>query len=157
LEHPFHGYLQRDNTAYYGKRRYACQLPPKLANQGSVHQRGGVQGRRRMEQICGHNRSAIGGASMKVIYKIIYPNGKTYVGKDSTGDILRYFGSPDREYIEKDFNLEELQDITLRKKILFSSEDISESELGKKETEFIEKCGSNNPAKGYNLLPKFSG
>jgi hypothetical protein len=92
---------------------------------------------------------------MKVIYKITYPNGKTYVGKDSTGDILRYFGSPDREYLEKDFNLKELKDITIRKQILFSSETISEPELSKKETEFIIKCESNNPAKGYNILPKF--
>jgi hypothetical protein len=94
---------------------------------------------------------------MKVIYKITYPKGKIYIGKDSTGDILRYFGSPDREYLEKDFSWEELKDITLRKEILFASEDISESELSQKETELIIKCESNNPAKGYNLLPKFNG
>jgi len=92
---------------------------------------------------------------MKVIYKITYPNGKIYVGKDSTGDNLRYFGSPDREYLEKDFTWEELQDITLRKEILFSSEDISESDLSKKESELIVQFGSNNPEKGYNILPKF--
>jgi len=92
---------------------------------------------------------------MKVIYKITYPNGKIYVGKDSTGDNLRYFGSPDRQYLEKDFTLEQLQDITLRKQILFSSEDISESELSKKETEFILQYESNNPDKGYNILPKW--
>jgi hypothetical protein len=94
---------------------------------------------------------------MKVIYKITYPNGKIYVGKDSTGDILRYFGSPDRQYLEKDFTREELQDITLRKKILFSSEDISDFELSKKETDFIIQCESNNPDKGYNILPKWKG
>jgi len=94
---------------------------------------------------------------MKVIYKITYPNGKIYVGKDSTGDNLRYFGSPDREYLEKDFTWEQQKDITLRKEILLASEDISDSELGKKEYEFIENCGSNNPAKGYNILPKFNG
>jgi hypothetical protein len=92
---------------------------------------------------------------MKVIYKITYPNGKTYVGKDKTGDILRYFGSPDREYIEKDFDLEQLKEIVLRKDILFSSETISDSELSQKETEFIVKCESNNPARGYNMLPKW--
>jgi len=94
---------------------------------------------------------------MKVIYKITYPNGKIYVGKDSTGDNLRYFGSPDREYLEKDFTWKEQQDITVRKQILFYSEDISDSELSKKETEFIIKCESNNPAKGYNILPKWDG
>ena len=97
------------------------------------------------------------GDIMKVIYKITYPNGKIYVGKDSTGDNLRYFGSPDREYLEKDFTWEQQQDIILRKEILFSSNDISESDLSKKETELIEKLGSNNPSKGYNMLPKWRG
>jgi hypothetical protein len=94
---------------------------------------------------------------MKVIYKITYPNGKIYVGKDTTGNNLLYFGSPDREYLERDFNLDNLDVICVKKEILFKSEDISESELGKRETEFIVKCGSNNPAVGYNLLPKFNG
>jgi hypothetical protein len=31
---------------------------------------------------------------MKVIYKIMYPNGKIYVGKDLT-DSINYFGSAD--------------------------------------------------------------
>jgi hypothetical protein len=93
---------------------------------------------------------------MKVIYKITYPNGKIYVGRDSTGDLLRYFGSPDREYLEHDFNLDGLEVIHMKKEILLKSEDITDSELGKKETEFIVKCEANNPAKGYNLLPKFN-
>jgi len=92
---------------------------------------------------------------MKVIYKITYPNGKIYVGKDSTGNILKYFGSPNRKYVEKDFTWKQLQDITIRKKILFYSEDISESELLKKEADFIVKLGSNNPDKGYNIRPKW--
>ena len=50
-----------------------------------------------------------------------------------------------------------LQNITIRKEILFSSEDISEAELSKKETELIVQHCANNPAKGYNLLPKFDG
>ena len=92
---------------------------------------------------------------MKVIYKITYPNGKIYVGKDSTGDNLRYFGSPDREYLEKDFTWEQQQDITLRKEILFFNETISDSDLSKKELELIVKHGANNPKRGYNLRPKF--
>ena len=94
---------------------------------------------------------------MKVIYKITYPNGKIYIGRDSTGNNLQYFGSPDREYLEKDFPWEQQKDITLRKEILFYSEDISESELTKKEGELIEQYCSNNPDVGYNLLPKFTG
>jgi len=92
---------------------------------------------------------------MKVIYKITYPNGRIYIGKDSTGDILRYFGSPDRECLENDFTWEQQQDITLRKEILFSSDDMTEAELHNKEYELIEQYGSNNPEKGYNILPKF--
>jgi hypothetical protein len=92
---------------------------------------------------------------MKVIYKITYPNGKIYVGKDETGDILRYYGSPIREYIEKDFVLDQLKEFIIRKDILFSSDTISDSELSQKETEYIVRCKANNPAKGYNLLPKW--
>jgi hypothetical protein len=93
---------------------------------------------------------------MKVIYKITYPNGKIYIGKDSTGDNLRYFGSPDREYLERDFSWEQQKDITLRKELLFFDNKISETELIKRENELIEKYESNNPEKGYNLVPKYS-
>jgi len=65
---------------------------------------------------------------MKVIYKITYPNGKIYVGRDSTCSNLFYYGSPVHKYIEKDFTWEQQQDITLQKQILFSSETISDSE-----------------------------
>jgi hypothetical protein len=93
---------------------------------------------------------------IKVIYKITYPNKKIYIGKDSTGDNLRYFGSPNREYLERDFSWEQQKDITLRKEILFFDNEISESELKKKENEFIIKYESNNPEKGYNIIPYFS-
>ncbi len=39
---------------------------------------------------------------MKVIYKITYPNGKIYVGKDLT-DSANYFGSADDRLIANDF------------------------------------------------------
>ena len=37
---------------------------------------------------------------MKVIYKITYPNGKIYIGKDLT-DSINYFGSANSKLIEK--------------------------------------------------------
>ncbi len=43
---------------------------------------------------------------MKVIYKITYPNGKIYVGKDLTAT-LNYYGSADSRIIEQDFPREE--------------------------------------------------
>ena len=90
---------------------------------------------------------------MKVIYKITYPNGKIYVGKDLT-DTIDYFGSPDSKLIERDFTREQRRDFTVRKEILFESED--ENEVNKKEPEFIRQYRSNDPAVGYNQWPKFT-
>tara|TARA_Y100000310_G_C20151067_1_gene564752 strand:+ start:279 stop:566 length:288 start_codon:yes stop_codon:yes gene_type:complete len=91
---------------------------------------------------------------MKVIYKIIYPNGKIYIGKDLTGT-FRYFGSPNSKLLEKDFTNKEKKDFTIRRQILWKSKDASDSEVNKKEVEFIKKFRSNNPKIGYNQWPKF--
>ncbi len=58
---------------------------------------------------------------MKVIYKITYPNGKIYIGKDLT-DSINYFGSANSRLIEKDFTREQRKDFTIRKEILWESE-----------------------------------
>jgi hypothetical protein len=55
--------------------------------------------------------------------------------------------------VEKDFSPEEQRDFTIRKEILFESED--EEEINKKEPELILKYQSNNPEIGYNRWPKF--
>jgi len=86
---------------------------------------------------------------MKVIYKITYPNGKIYVGQDLT-DSINYFGSANSELIAKDFTREQRRDFTIRKEILWGSESASESEVTKREIEFIQELRSNNPAIGYN-------
>lgn len=39
---------------------------------------------------------------MKQIYKITYPTGKIYIGKDSVGS-ARYMGSPDMDLGNADF------------------------------------------------------
>lgn len=91
---------------------------------------------------------------MKVIYKITYPNGKIYVGKDLTGT-LNYFGSADSSLIEKDFPLEQRRDFTIRKEILWESETATNSEVNLKEVEYILAFSSNNPLIGYNRWPKF--
>ena len=93
---------------------------------------------------------------MKVIYKITYPNGKIYVGKDLT-DTLNYFGSADSKLIEQDFTRDEMRDFTIRKEILWESEAASDSEVSLKEAEFIRKLRSNDSAIGYNRWPKFKG
>ena len=92
---------------------------------------------------------------MKVIYKITYPNGKIYIGKDLT-DSINYFGSANGKIIEKDFTREQRRDFTIRKEILWESETASDSEVNQKEIEFIKLYRSNDPTIGYNQFPKFS-
>lgn len=89
---------------------------------------------------------------LKVVYKITYPNGKIYIGKDLT-DSINYFGSANNEMISRDFTREERRDFSIRKEILFESE--SEEEVNKKEIELIRKFESNNPDIGYNNWPKY--
>lgn len=94
---------------------------------------------------------------MKQIYKITYPTGKIYIGKDSIGS-YRYYGSPDMHVVNADFaRLPETtrRNYTIRKEILWESPNCAESELSTKEVEFIRKFESNNPAIGYNRWPKF--
>ncbi|PWA07982.1 GIY-YIG nuclease family protein [Flavobacterium laiguense] len=90
----------------------------------------------------------------KVIYKITYPNGKIYIGKDLT-DTLNYFGSANSKIIEKDFTRQQRKDFTIRKEILFESENLADQDINKKEVELILKYQSNNPMIGYNQWPKF--
>ena len=91
---------------------------------------------------------------MKIIYKITYPNGKIYIGKDLTGT-FRYFGSPNSKLIEADFSDEEKKDFTIRREILWQSNEATEREVNKKEVVLILKHKSNNPEIGYNRLPKY--
>jgi hypothetical protein len=92
----------------------------------------------------------------KVIYRITYPNGKIYIGKDLTGT-LTYFGSPNGNLVERDFTPEQRRKFTVTKEILWESETASDSEVNKKEIEFITTQRSNDPSIGYNQWPKFKG
>ncbi len=93
---------------------------------------------------------------MKWIYKITYPNGKIYVGKDLTGT-FRYFGSPNSELLQNDFSDAEKKDFTIRREIIWSSDSATDSEVNKKEVEYINEFHSNDPLVGYNQWPKFAG
>ena len=90
----------------------------------------------------------------KAIYKITYPNGKIYVGKDLVHNI-NYFGSACGESIGFDFTLEQQMDFTIRKEILWHSFDATDQEVNRREVEFINQFQSNNPAIGYNKWPRF--
>ncbi|MDP6112226.1 MAG: GIY-YIG nuclease family protein [Planctomycetota bacterium] len=93
---------------------------------------------------------------MKQVYKITYPTGKIYIGKDSFGS-ARYFGSPDIDLVNADFaklSQEQQLDYTVRKEVLWQSETATEAELSAKEVEMIRKYNSNDPDIGYNQWPK---
>ncbi len=85
-----------------------------------------------------------------VVYKLTFPNGKIYDGKDigANGHSLRYFGSWFNANVEKDFTDKELRDFTIRKEIILESK--SKTEVSKKESEFIIALKSNDPPIGYN-------
>lgn len=92
---------------------------------------------------------------MKWVYKITYPNGKIYVGKDLTGN-LTYFGSPDPKEVAKDFDFAAISDFTIRREILWFSETSDDAEVNRMEVQMILRHESNNPDVGYNRWPKFA-
>ena len=55
---------------------------------------------------------------MNIIYKIIYPNGKIYIGQDRTNSI-NYFGSADNNLVAEDFTYEQRMSFTVAREILW--------------------------------------
>ncbi len=70
-----------------------------------------------------------------------------------TGSVC-YFGSPNSKLIAADFTREECRDLTIRKQILWESEDAANDEVDAKEIEFILALRSNDPTVGYNRTIK---
>lgn len=91
---------------------------------------------------------------MKVIYKITYPNGKIYIGKDLT-NTLTYFGSVKSKILEKEFSKKQKRKFIIKKEVIWESKTATDSQVCKKEVELIRKYRSNNPNIGYNRWPKF--
>jgi hypothetical protein len=92
---------------------------------------------------------------VKVIYKITYPNGKIYIGKDLT-DSINYFGSADSRLIARDFTREQRRDFTIRREILWESPAASDVEVSRVEVEAIRAHRSNDPEIGYNQWPRLA-
>jgi hypothetical protein len=90
---------------------------------------------------------------MKVIYKITYPNGEIYIGKDLT-DSINYFGSASSDLIARDFTREQRRNFTVRREVLWESDAATDNDVARKEVEFIERYRSNDPAVGYNRWPR---
>ena len=91
---------------------------------------------------------------MKYIYKITYPTGKIYIEKDLTGS-LNYYGSADTQYIENDFPEYLKKYFSIKKEIIWCTDDASDQEVNKVEIELIRQYQSNNPMVGYNKWPKY--
>ena len=89
---------------------------------------------------------------MSTIYRITYPNGKIYIGKDLT-DSINYFGSASSALIALDFDSDQRRDFTIRKEILWESDTASAEEASRKEVELIRQHRSNDPEVGYNQWP----
>jgi len=83
------------------------------------------------------NRSAV----YKGIYKITYPNGKIYIGKDLTGT-FEYLGSAN---IERDFMREQRRDLTIRTEILWESSWVREPNQDRKP---LHGCSGERPGIG---------
>ena len=78
----------------------------------------------------------------KVVYKVMWPNGKIYVGSDMTD-------------IEADFPTRELRrDMTIRREILWESAAAADADVRRVERDFILTLRANNPAVGYNRNPR---
>ena len=90
---------------------------------------------------------------VKVIYKITYPNGKIYVGKDFT-DSINYFGSASSDLIAQDFPRDQRQTFSITRELLWESETATDSEVNRKEVELILTLRSNDPDVGYNRWPR---
>ena len=79
-----------------------------------------------------------------VVYKITFPNGKIYIGKDigSTGHSFNYFGSWNSTLIENDFTRDELLNFTIKKEILFESK--NKDEVSQMESKLIIRSFNEN-------------
>ena len=91
---------------------------------------------------------------MKIVYKITYPNGKIYIGKDLV-DEINYFGSASHRLIAADFTREQRLSFTITREILWESETATDQECSAVEVRFIREFRSNDPAIGYNRWPKY--
>ena len=92
-----------------------------------------------------------------VVYKITFPNGKIYVGKDvgTDGHSIGYFGSWNTKLVEEDFSKDELRNFAIRREILFEHVDVKV--VSQTEIVLIVELGANDPEIGYNRTPKFRG
>jgi hypothetical protein len=85
-----------------------------------------------------------------VVCKITFPNGKIHIGKDigRDGHSLRYFGAWNNLAVAADFSKDQLRSPTLRKDILFESDD--KAQVTRMESQLTLEHRACNPVIGYN-------
>ena len=92
------------------------------------------------------------------VFKVIFPNGKIYIGSDTARtaqlDFFKYFGSPVKA---KSDMLDELgkyilghEAYILKKEILYSQENVRVGDILKIEQEHIKSLNAKDPSIGYN-------
>jgi hypothetical protein len=91
----------------------------------------------------------------KVVFKITFPNGKIFVGKD-LDDTIVFFGDVDPQLVAKDLSREQRRDFSVRKEILWESETATPEEVNSVEQAYIRTLGANDPSMVYNQRPKFA-
>ena len=89
----------------------------------------------------------------KVVFKLTFPNGKIFVAKDLFDNTCN-LGEVDSGLVARDFTRRQLSDFTLRKEILWESEDAPDDEVAAVEIAYIRALGANDPAMGYNRWPE---
>jgi len=92
------------------------------------------------------------------VFKVIFPNGKIYVGSDTAMnarfDYFKYFGTPIKGKADMLQDLGEYltngEAFVLKKEMLYSQENVSVGEILKIEHQFIKSLNAKNPDVGYN-------
>lgn len=95
---------------------------------------------------------------MPTIYKITFPNGKIYVGSDTTDDVF-YFGTPSdasKASMAADYPPEKRLSFAVTKDVLWQGL-ASRSDLVRREHALIVALRANDPSAGYNLTPRWRG
>jgi hypothetical protein len=90
----------------------------------------------------------------KVVFKVTFPNGKIFVGQDSS-DTIVFFGHVDAELVARDLSREQRRDFSIRKEVLWESDTATKEEIDNVEQAYIRTLGANDPSMGYNQWPKF--
>jgi hypothetical protein len=94
------------------------------------------------------------------VYKVTFPNGKIYVGRDTAGtaevDYYKYMGSPilkAKELMHADLAplLNTSRALTLTKEVLYEARECTVAHIKQKEREFITLLKSKDRAIGYNM------